>query len=187
MNKKSTLDSTRYCVRRGFPARGCAGLLRGYLLYDVVICLSESVLAAGTCFFFQRAVEALLRREKLATLNGKDVSCLIIAYALLVMALGSFFHWRCLHRAGCGGSDNSAGVKVRPGIRRRHCRSDSRNCDGNFGRRFFLLAAAYGFGGMLAGMFAELGSVVQALVFVVVNGLTALIMGERISGIQRFV
>ena len=27
--QKSTLDSTRYCVRRGFPARGCAGLPAG--------------------------------------------------------------------------------------------------------------------------------------------------------------
>lgn len=32
---------------------------------------------------------------------------------------------------------------------------------------------------MLAGMFAELGSIVQALVFVIVNGLTALIMGSE--------
>lgn len=27
--QKSTLDSTRYCVRRGFSARGCAGLPAG--------------------------------------------------------------------------------------------------------------------------------------------------------------
>ena len=153
--------------------------LRGYLLYDVVICLSESVLAAGTCFFFQRAVEALLRREKLATLNGKDVSCLIIAYALLVMALGSFSIGdvsigrvvavvTILLAAKCGRESGGAIAGVTAGI-----------AMGILGGDFSFLAAAYGFGGMLAGMFAELGSVVQALVFVVVNGLTALIMGSE--------
>lgn len=153
--------------------------LRGYLLYDVVICLSESVLAAGTCFFFYRAAEALLRREKLATLNGKDVSCLTITYALLVMALGSFVVGdvsigrvvavvTILLAAKCGRESGGAIAGVTAGVTM-----------GILGGDFSFLAAAYGFGGMLAGMFAELGSVVQALVFVIVNGLTALIMGSE--------
>lgn len=153
--------------------------IRGYLLYDVVICLSESVLAAGTCFFFQHAAEALLRREKLATLNGKDVSCLIITYALLVMALGSFVIAdvsvgrvvavvTILLAAKCGRESGGAIAGVTAGVTM-----------GILGGDFLFLAAAYGFGGMLAGMFAELGSIVQALVFVIVNGLTALIMGSE--------
>ena len=149
-------------------------------MYDVVICLSESVLAAGTCFFFQRAVEALLRREKLATLNGKDVSCLIIAYALLVMALGSFSIGdvsigrvvavvTILLAAKCGRESGGAIAGVTAGI-----------AMGILGGDFYL------FGGGLSlrrhagwGCLQVLGSVVQALVFVVVNGLTALIMGSE--------
>ena len=61
--------------------------LRGYLLYDVVICLSESVLAAGTCFFFQRAVEALLRREK--TGDIKRQRCLLPDYCLCAAGNGA--------------------------------------------------------------------------------------------------
>ena len=153
--------------------------LRGYLLYDVVICLSESVLAAGTCFFFQRALEALVRREKLATLGGRDISCLIITYALLVMALGSFtiadisvgriiavltilLSAKCARESGGAIAGITAGVTM-----------------GVLSGDFTFLAASYGFGGMLAGMFAELGSVMQALIFVIVNGLTALIMGSE--------
>ncbi|MDD3193101.1 MAG: SpoIIE family protein phosphatase [Oscillospiraceae bacterium] len=153
--------------------------LRGYLVYDVVICLSESVLAAGSCFFFQRAALALLLREKLATLNSKDVSCLIISYALLVMALGSFLVGdvsvgriaavvTILLAAKCGRESGGAIAGVTAGVTM-----------GILGGDFSFLAASYGFGGMLTGMFAELGSVVQALVFVVVNGLTALIMGSE--------
>ena len=158
--------------------------LRGYLLYDVVICLSESVLAAGTCFFFQRALEALVRREKLATLGGRDISCLIITYALLVMALGSFtiadisvgriiavltilLSAKCARESGGAIAGITAGVTM-----------------GVLSGDFTFLAASYGFGGMLAGMFAELGSVMQALIFVIVNGLTALIMA-RISTLVR--
>ncbi len=153
--------------------------LQGYLLYDVVICLSEAVLAAGTCFFFQRAMETLLHREKLATLGGKDISCLIITYALLVMALGSFtigdisvgriiavltilLSAKCARESGGAIAGVTAGVTM-----------------GILSGDFTFLAASYGFGGMLAGMFAELGSVMQALIFVIVNGLTALIMGSE--------
>lgn len=153
--------------------------LEGYLFYDVVISLSEAVLAAGTCYFFQQAAQALQRREKLAVLNGKDISCLIITYALLVMALGSFVIGdvsvgrvvaivTILLAAKCGRESAGAIAGVTAGV-----------AMGILGGDISFLAAFYGFGGMLAGMFAELGSVVQALVFVVVNGLTALIMGSE--------
>ena len=42
--------------------------IRGYLLYDVVICLSESVLAAGTCFFFQD----VYKRQEYVRIGGPD-------------------------------------------------------------------------------------------------------------------
>lgn len=153
--------------------------LRGYLVYDVVISLSESVLAAGSCFFFQKSVDALQRKEKLAVLNSKDISCLIITYALVVMSLGAFTIGdvsigriiaviSILLAAKCGRESGGAIAGITAGVTMGILSGD-----------FSFLAASYGFGGMLAGMFAELGGVVQALVFVVVNGLTALIMGSE--------
>ncbi len=62
--------------------------LGGLTLYDAVLSASEASLAAGTTFFMMRSLTVAEHRENLLCLNNSDISCLIITFAIAMMALG---------------------------------------------------------------------------------------------------
>lgn len=151
----------------------------GLSLYDIVLGLSESVLAGGTTFFMMRTLALMQHREKLLGLNSSDLSCLIITFAVAMMALGSLTLGGLsvgrilaviiiLLCAKYGHEPAGAVAGVTAGA-----------AMGLLGSSFAFLAAAYGFGGLVAGMFSSFGSFGCAVIFVVVNAVVSLILGGQ--------
>lgn len=151
--------------------------LDGLSPYDIVLVLSESALAGGSTFFMMRSLALVQDRENLLSLSSAEFSCLIITFAIATMALGSFtvagisigrvvalivilLSARYGHEAAGAVAGVTAGAAM-----------------GLLGSSFTFLAAAYGFGGLVAGMFSAFGSFGIAVVFVVVNGVVSLILG----------
>lgn len=138
--------------------------------YDLVLLLSEVLLAAGAAFFFARTL-SLLTREKPIPLRQSDMSCAAITFGLLVVALcgfslGSLSLGRtaavlvilvCALKAGESGgavSGIAAGVAV--------CLQDY---------SFAFLMGSYGFGGLMAGVFSPFGRLGCAAALVITNGI----------------
>lgn len=153
--------------------------LGGITLYDVVLSVSEAVLAAGTAFFMMRSLAVAEHRENLLGLTSSDLSCLIITFAVAMMALGTFTIGGLsvgrivavvviLLSAKYGHESAGAVAGVTAGA-----------AMGLLGSSFTFLAAAYGFGGLVAGMFASFGSFGCAVIFVVVNAVVSLILGGQ--------
>ncbi|MDD2956691.1 MAG: hypothetical protein PHD67_10360 [Oscillospiraceae bacterium] len=151
----------------------------GIGVYDVVMAAAESVLCAGAAFFFMRAAQTLSAGTPMAALSAADRSCVIITFALLVIALGAFTIGdvsvgrviavvAVLLAARYGREGGGAIAGVTAGV-----------AMGVLGGRVTFLAGSYGLGGLLAGMFAAFGPFGCAVAFVLVNGLTALIMGTE--------
>ena len=57
--------------------------------YNLVICISESLLAAAGAYFFGRTCDILNRRNALSSLSPAEVSCLAISAGALLMSVTS--------------------------------------------------------------------------------------------------
>lgn len=153
--------------------------MTGLSLYDVVLSLSEAALAAGSTFFMLRSLAVADKRENLLALSNSDLSCLIITFAIAMMALGGFtigglsvgrivavFIILLAAKYGHEAAGAIAGVTAGAAM-------------GLLSGSFSFLAAAYGFGGLVAGMFSSFGGFGCAAIFVIVNGIVSLVLGER--------
>ncbi|WP_343252527.1 SpoIIE family protein phosphatase [Ligaoa zhengdingensis] len=151
----------------------------GLTLYDAVLSLSEGALAGGVTFFIMRTLSVADRRENLVAISKSDLSCLIITFAVAMMALGSFTVAGLsvgrvasvvviLLCAKYGQESAGAVAGVTAGA-----------AMGLLGGELTYLAASYGFGGLVAGMFSTFGGFGCAVVFVIVNGIVSLVMGGR--------
>lgn len=153
--------------------------LWGISAYGLLLSLSEAVLCGGASFFFMRTAEVLSRGEPMSALSTADLSCAIITFALAVIALGSFTVGdvsigravavtAVLLAARYGREGGGAIAGVTAGV-----------AMGMLGGDIAFLSGAYGLGGLLAGMFSVFGSFGCAVTFVIVNGLSALILGTE--------
>ena len=153
--------------------------ISGLTVYDAVLSVSEAALAAGTTFFMQRSLTIASHRENLLSLPNSDLSCIIITFAIAMMALGTFTIGGVslgrviaviiiLLSAKYGREAAGAVAGVTAGA-----------AMGLLGSSFTFLAAAYGFGGLVAGMFGGLGSFGCAAIFVIVNGIVSLVLGGQ--------
>lgn len=153
--------------------------LGGFTAYDAVLSVSEAALAGGTAFFMLRSINIASHRENLLSLPSSDLSCLIITFAIAMMALGTFtiggisvgrtaavFIILLCAKYGREAAGAVAGVTAGAAM-------------GLLGSSFTFLAAAYGFGGLVAGMFGSFGSFGCAAMFVVVNGIVSLVLGGK--------
>lgn len=138
--------------------------------YRLILLLCELLIAASATFFFARTL-TLLDRTDHAPLRQNDVSCAIITFGLLIVALCSFsvagvsfgriaatlVILVCALKAGeTGGAAGgvTAGVAV--------CLYDY---------SYAFLMGAYGFGGLMAGIFSGFGRFGCAVAFVLTNGI----------------
>ncbi|MDY4192320.1 MAG: SpoIIE family protein phosphatase [Oscillospiraceae bacterium] len=170
------------------PAAAFAALLAPALLlqsiwgitaYDLIMALSEAVLCGGASFFFMRTASVVMRGEPMSALSTADLSCAIITFALTVVALGSFTVGdvsvgravavtMVLLAARYGKEGGGAIAGVTAGV-----------AMGMLGGDIAFLTESYGLGGLLAGMFSVFGSFGCAVAFVLVNGLSALVLGTE--------
>ena len=141
--------------------------INGGNVYDMVLTISEVLLACCAAYFFGRTMQAL--ENGLEHLQQTDVTSIVITFCITVLALinlkvGGLSVGRTLavvvvllaaqlsHEAGGAIAGIAAGVAA-----------------GVLGGEYTFLMGTYGFGGLLAGVFAPLGRLASAGAFVLVN------------------
>lgn len=140
-------------------------------LYDGMLILAEVFLGAGAAYFFSRTSAAF--QSGWGGANRSDLSCLIVSFAVIIMGLSSItFQDVSVGRVVsvlvvllCARAGNEAGGAISgitAGIAVGMCEGD-----------YSYAIAAYGFGGLMAGVFAGLGRISTAGAFILVNALSA--------------
>lgn len=142
-------------------------------LYDMLVCAAEVFLGGGSAYFFSRSLRAM--EAGWASLNKSDISCLIVSLAVIIMGfsgirIGGLSAGRMLSvliillcaRAGAEAGGAVSGITA--GI-----------AMGLAGGDYAYAIAAYGFGGLMAGVFSSLGRIATAGAFIVVNTAAALL------------
>lgn len=141
-------------------------------MYEVIMGLAEIFLACGAVYFFHRAISCI--RLGLSGLSRSDLSCIVISLAIAMMGFapikfGTLSVGRILsvlvvllcarygREAGGAVSGITAGIAM-----------------GLSGGDYAYVISAYGFGGLVAGVFGSMGSIATAAAFVVVNTITAI-------------
>lgn len=149
--------------------------------YGVVLTLSELVLAGGAAYFFARAMRAADSGTPLPELERADLSCVIITLCIMVMAMsnmkiaeisaGRMIAVVIILCAAYFGAESGGAVA---GIT-----AGSAMALVGGGQSF--LIAAYGFGGLIAGVFSGFGRFGSAVAFVLINGFGVIIAGAPLT------
>lgn len=152
-------------VALGLPSIAVLAL-GGGTLYDALLALSEVLLAACASYFFARTVDAA--RLGVENLKQADIISIVIAFGIAVLALthlrifqvsvghivavtAIFLSAQASREAGGAIAGISGGLSA-----------------GVLGGQSFLMGA-YGFGGLLAGVFAPISRLACCISFIVVN------------------
>ena len=156
-------------------ALSAAGGLR---VYDVLLAVSEGLLAAGSAYFFATAVALLEQTGERRLLTAQEQASLVTAGAVVLMAAAGFTFSGIspgrmaavvlillLARSGKEQGGSIAGIVL--GLAMAMSAADH-----------MVLAVAYAFGGLMAGIFARFGRFASAGAFVVANLIAALGSGS---------
>ena len=148
----------------------------GGTVYDILLNVSEVFFACGAAYFFSKAGTAL--RAGLSGAPKSDISCVVISLSIIVMGLsglmvfglstGRIVSVLCiLLCARYGGEAGGAVAGASAGI-----------AMGLSGGDITYIALAYGFGGLIAGIFGSAGRLAAAASFVVTNAVVAFLTQE---------
>lgn len=149
-----------------------AAVLSDATLYEVMLLFAEVFLCAGATYFFARAMYAV--QAGWTGVTRSDVSCIIVSFAVVVMGLSSITPGGIsvgrivsalvvLLCARMGSEAGGAVAGVTAGI-----------AMGLSGGDYAYAISAYGFGGLMAGVFAGLGRIATAGAFIMVNTIAGL-------------
>lgn len=165
------------CAATAFASFGYAAatLLSGY---SSAMALAETVLSAGSAYFFRRTGNALEHGKPIMTLSEGDRACLILSGAIAAASLGGItigrlnlggiaaaFAVLLASRYGKESGGAVAGVAVGTAVA---------FADGNFGAEF----AGFAFGGLLAGVFSPFGKLGCSLTFTAVRLMVCLLASD---------
>lgn len=149
-------------------------ILAGGSPYLILLAVAETVLAGAAAFFLRRTGEALTSRRSLGLLRPNETAALLLAFGLFAAGAsaveiagfspGRFLVTLVLLTAAWFGKEGAGAVY---GL----CGGVAVTL-GNTALSFYL--AAWGFGGLLGGVFAAVGRIVSALGFLFVATLSAL-------------
>ncbi|MCL2034189.1 MAG: SpoIIE family protein phosphatase [Oscillospiraceae bacterium] len=148
----------------------------GGTVYDILLNVSEVFLACAAAYFFSKARAAL--RAGLSGAPKSEVSCVVISLAIILMGLSGLLIYDLsvgriaavlciLLCARYGGEAGGAVAGVAAGI-----------AMGLSGGELTYVALAYGFGGLIAGIFGGAGRLACAASFVVTNAVVAFLTQE---------
>lgn len=160
---------------------GCISALvsTDFTVYDLVMCLAEMMLTAGSAWFFSRTLSVLALGFTGA--SRSDISSCVVSLAVILMGISSISPGGVsvgrilsvliiLLCARYGGEAAGAVAGVTAGI-----------AMGIAGRDYAYVVSSYAFGGLIAGVFGHTSRLVTACAFVLVNALSVLFIGEEIA------
>ena len=141
-------------------------------LYDALLCVAEVLLGTGAAYFFSRTLRSM--ESGWQNIGRSDISCLIVSFAVVIMGfssitIGGLSVGRMLSVliillcARSGWESGGAVAGLTAGI-----------AMGFAGGDYAYAIAAYGFGGLLAGVFSSLGRIATAGSFIIINTVAAL-------------
>lgn len=153
-------------------ANGIMAVISDATLYDALTSAAEVFLGVSAAYFFTRSLAAI--KGGWESVNRADVSCLIVSFAIVVMGftplkIGGASLGRIISVlvvllcARSGGESGGSVAGITAGI-----------AMGLSGGDYSYAIAAYGFGGLLSGVFANIGRIATAGSFIVVNMIAAL-------------
>ena len=134
--------------------------------YNSLMALAETVVCAGTAYFFKRAGNAFEHGKPIMSLSGSDRACVIMAAAIGAASLSEVF----IGKMSAGGIAASAIVLLASGYGKESGGAIAGTAagtvvsitSGNFGTEI----AGYALGGLLSGVFSVFGKIGSAAVFV---------------------
>lgn len=141
---------------------------------DILLCIAESLLGGGAAYFFSRTLSFSHRNISLNGLNSQELSCIVVTVSIMMMSftefsIGEFVPIRILGVflillcARFGHESAGCIVGITAGV-----------ALGLPDKASFLIGA-YGFGGLLAGVFAPLGQFGCAAAFAAANAVATLL------------
>ena len=157
--------------------------LTGGSVYDLALALAEVLLCACACYFFRRTIQAF--DLGLANLRQTDITSVVITFCIVIIALlrvtvaglsvGRILAVAAILLAAqvareAGGAIAGVAAGVSAGVLS--------------GANSFLMGT-YGFGGLLAGVFAPMGRFASAGAFILVNSF-ALLASRNFLNQARF-
>jgi stage II sporulation protein E len=149
----------------------------GMLSSDIVLCLAETLLCGCSVYFFQAAIPFFKNPSKMWALDQQKLICVTISFCILLLSISkiSMQGISLAHIVGiiavliasrygkeAGGSITGVAVGIILG----------------FGDKSMVpILTGYGFGGLIAGVFAPLGRFGCAAAFVLANAVAGLYLG----------
>lgn len=154
-------------------ASGAILLTAEPVLYDLLLAFTEILLACGAAYFFTRSLFCLYTGASGA--SRADLSCVAVSFAIVVMGFSAVTISRLsvgrmlcvlviLFCAHYGGEAGGSIAGVTSGIAMALSGGDP-----------LYVVAAYAFGGLIAGVFGNMGRIAAAASFVIVNAVVAFI------------
>ena len=143
-----------------------------------LLCITESFMAAAASYFFVRTQEVVEKRKGLASLDYQQMACVAFSAGILVLScegitIGSLSVGRIVGVVAilfCARLGSAAGGAI--------AGAAAGSLFGLASPASIYLAGAYGFGGLMAGLFAPLGRVGCACSFILSNAIMVLATGD---------
>lgn len=149
----------------------------GMFANDIVLCLAETLICGCSVYFFQSSIPFLKNPSKMWALDQQKLICVTISFCILLLSISkiSMQGISLAHIVGiiavliasrygkeAGGSITGVAVGIILG----------------FGDKSMIpILTGYGFGGLIAGVFAPLGRFGCAVAFVLANAVAGLYLG----------
>lgn len=144
---------------------------------DIMLCIAESLLGGGASYFFSHAFALSPRKPFLKNFNSQELSCIAVTFSIIIMAFSEF---------KIGEIAPARILSVFIILICALCGKEAAGCISGLtlGAAMSLggapfLTAAYGLGGLLAGVFSPLGQFASAASFASVAGVAALSSGDN--------
>lgn len=153
-------------------------IINGSAVQTWILYIAESVLSAGTVYFFHRTTLLISEGKSPSTLNQAELTCVILSLGVAVLSLSTvslgflsigriaavlMILFSCRYGGVIGGSLSGIVAGAMFGLA-------TSGING--------ISGALAFAGLVAGLFSPLGRVVTAIVFVVANGIGSLQVGS---------
>lgn len=150
----------------------------GFTVFNVVMVLSESLLALGAAFFFARTKYFLAGNLTLKNAGGADICSIIVSLAVLLIALSRV----TIQSVSVGRVIAVLAILI--------CARYGKEAVGSIvgistgtalcmlGSEYGYLIGAYGLGGLLAGVFSPFGRLGCSVAFILANAAASVIFGN---------
>lgn len=161
-------------------------VIKGASIYDIIMSAGESIMAAGSTYFFLKSRYAAESYFSDGFVLSENIPCIAASAAIALLSLikieiATISVGRTLCCIFILIFANSGFLKTPRESAGAVCGITAGSLMAVANTKYAFLTGAYGFGGLIAGVFAVFGRFVSAMAFLAVNAAVALIFSRDIS------